>query len=165
MASKKQIAVIGSGVSGIGSIVMLKEEGLNPVCFEQTDKPGGTWNYREVSNMEGVASIMPTTIINHSKEMGALSNFPPKKEYNNYMRHNEMYQYVKDFANEHDCFKHIQFNMMVTCVKRSKDYDETGRWVVTAKNTITGEELTDIYDGVMVCVGHVNRPIMPKYPN
>ncbi|KFM82546.1 Dimethylaniline monooxygenase [N-oxide-forming] 3, partial [Stegodyphus mimosarum] len=85
---------------------MLKEEGLNPICFEQTDKPGGTWNYREVSNMEGVASIMPT-------------------------RHSEMYQYIKDFASEHDCFKHIQFNMMVTCVKRSKDYDETGRWVVT----------------------------------
>ncbi|XP_035216901.1 flavin-containing monooxygenase 5-like [Stegodyphus dumicola] len=163
MAFKKRIAVIGGGIAGILSIAILKEENLEPICFEQTDKPGGTWNYREEST-PGVASIMPTTIINHSKEMGAFSNFPPREEYNNYMRHNEMYQYITEYYTKHDCLRHIQFNMRVTCVKRSEDYDETGRWVVTACNTITGEEFTDIFDGVMVCIGHVNRPKIPKYP-
>ncbi|XP_035229871.1 flavin-containing monooxygenase 5-like [Stegodyphus dumicola] len=163
MAAKKRIAVIGGGFAGILSIAMLKEEGMDPFCFEQTDKIGGTWNYREEST-DGVASIMPTTIINHSKEMGALSNFPPRKEYNNYMRHDELFQYITEYCTENDCLKHIQLNMMVTCVKRCEDYDETGRWVVTARNTSTAEELTDTFDGVMVCVGHINRPIIPNFP-
>ncbi|CAL1263046.1 unnamed protein product [Larinioides sclopetarius] len=145
----------------MASIAMLKEEGLEPVCFEKTDRPGGTWFYRE-EIIEGVASIMPTTVINHSKEMGAFSTFPPAKEYNNYMRHYEMYQYLMEYWSKYDCFRHVRVNMEVISVKRTDDYNETGRWIVT--NTISGVVTTDIYDGVLVCVGHINRPKMPLFP-
>ncbi|XP_055932241.1 flavin-containing monooxygenase 5-like [Argiope bruennichi] len=161
--SKKRIAVIGAGVSGMSSIAMLKEEGLEPVCFEKTDRPGGTWFYRE-ETIEGVASIMPTTIINHSKEMGAFSTFPPAKEYNNYMRHYEMYQYLMEYWSKYDCLKHVRVNMEVISVKRTDDYNETGRWAVTAKSLITNEISTEVYDGVVVCVGHINRPKMAIFP-
>ncbi|GBN42772.1 Dimethylaniline monooxygenase [N-oxide-forming] 2, partial [Araneus ventricosus] len=49
-------------------------------------------------------------------------------------------------------------------VKRCDDFEETGRWKVTVKNTSTGEITTGVYDGVIVCIGHVNRPNMPLYP-
>ncbi|XP_035225544.1 flavin-containing monooxygenase 5-like isoform X2 [Stegodyphus dumicola] len=160
---KKRIAIIGGGFSGAGSIIMLKEENMDPVCFEKTDKLGGTWCYRE-DIIDGVASIMPTTIINNSKEMGGFSTFPPPKEYPNYMRHWQLYEYFKMYCEKYDCMKHIQFNMEVIEVKRTEDYDQTGRWRVTAKNTVTGEEFTDEFDGVMVCVGHINRPQIPDFP-
>ncbi|KFM62025.1 Dimethylaniline monooxygenase [N-oxide-forming] 5, partial [Stegodyphus mimosarum] len=162
-AKKKRIAVIGGGFAGFCSIVMLKEEELEPVCFEQMDNPGGSWFYREES-IEGLGSLMATTVLNTSKEMSAISNFPPRKELHNYMRPHEMYQYFTEYHSQYECLKHVKFNMMVTSVKRSEDYGETGKWKVTAKNTITEEELADVYDGVMVCVGHMNRPVIPKYP-
>ncbi|XP_054706185.1 flavin-containing monooxygenase 5-like isoform X1 [Uloborus diversus] len=159
---KKKIAVIGGGLSGIASVIMLRKEDLDPICFEKTDKFGGTWCYREQS-VEGIASIMPTTIINHSKEMGAFSNFPPRKEYNNYMRHSELYQYVTDYVKHNGIEKYVRYNMEVEKVKKADDYSETGRWIVTVRNSLTGKVETDIYDGVMVCTGHINRPKMPHY--
>ncbi|XP_042895050.1 flavin-containing monooxygenase 5-like [Parasteatoda tepidariorum] len=161
--SKKKIAVIGAGNTGMVSIAMLKEEGLEPVCFEKTSKPGGTWYYREETE-DGVPSIMPTTIINHSKEMGAFSNFPPSEHYNNYMRHFELYQYFMEYWNTKDCLRHVKVNMETISVVRAEDYEMSGQWVVTVRSTLTGEITSDIFDGVMVCVGHINRPKMPTYP-
>ncbi|XP_015906490.3 dimethylaniline monooxygenase [N-oxide-forming] 2 isoform X3 [Parasteatoda tepidariorum] len=160
---RKKVAVVGGGFSGLFSIVMLKEENLEPVCFEKTDRVGGTWCYREESVI-GVPSIMPTTILNHSKEMGAFSNFPPKKEYNTYMKHHEVYEYLMNYATKNDALKHVCFNSEVTDVRRSLDYEETGRWSVTVKNTLTGNVVSDIYDAVLICVGHINRPKWPSYP-
>ncbi|GBO06514.1 Dimethylaniline monooxygenase [N-oxide-forming] 2 [Araneus ventricosus] len=164
-SSTKKIAVVGGGFAGLCSIHCLKEEGgFDPVCFEKTDSPGGTWFYREEVE-EGVPSIMPTTIINHSKEVGSLSNGPPPKECSIFMRHNELYQYVLSVVQKSDILKHIQYNMEVLTVKRADDYEETGRWIVTVRSTISGEEFTDIYDGVIVAVGQFNRPIIPSYPD
>ncbi|GIY82005.1 flavin-containing monooxygenase 5 [Caerostris extrusa] len=164
MAYKKKIAVIGGGFAGIGALASLVEEGcFDPICFERTSECAGTWCYREEST-DGVASIMPTTILNHSKEIGAISNFPPNKEVNNFMKHEEFYQYITDYAKANDILKYIRYNSEVVSVKRSVDYNETGRWIVTVKDTISETLFSDIYDGVIVAVGHMNRPKMPNYP-
>ncbi|XP_054707669.1 flavin-containing monooxygenase 5-like [Uloborus diversus] len=160
---KKRVAVIGGGYCGIVSIASLKEEGLEPVCFEKSSNFGGTWFYREKST-NGQASIMPTTIINHSKEVAAFSNFPPKKEYNNFMRHSEIYQYIAEYVKHNDVERHIQYNMEVIELRRTEDFVDTGRWIVSAKNIVTEQIHTDVYDAVMVCVGHINRPKMAQFP-
>ncbi|KAG8196636.1 hypothetical protein JTE90_006546 [Oedothorax gibbosus] len=136
---------------------------MEPVCFEQTDKIGGTWNYREES-VDGVPSIMASTHINISKELTAVSTFPPKKECNNFMKHDELFQYCMEYANKHDAVRHIRCNSEVTKVRKSKDYDVTGKWDVMVKDKLTGAETTEYFDGVMVCIGHVNRPKMPTFP-
>ncbi|KAG8196637.1 hypothetical protein JTE90_006547 [Oedothorax gibbosus] len=161
--SKKRIAVIGAGCVGLTTVIQLKDEGFEPVCYEKTDRPGGTWCYREES-YAGLGSIMPTTIINHSKELGAYSNFPPAKKFNNYMRHSEMYQYFMEYWTTHDCLKHVRFNMETTSIRRSEDYDQTGRWVVTVRDTVSGQTFSEVYDAVAVCVGHINRPKIPNFP-
>lgn len=163
LSKKKRIAIIGGGASGIGSIAALKEEGIEPVCFEASDRYGGTWNYREDSTI-GYASIMPTTVLNHSKEIGAASNFPPRKEYNNFMRHQEVFQYLTEYYEHHQCEKYIHFNTEVINVKKADDYDATGRFLVTVKDKISGKVSTDIYDGVMVCTGHFTIPKMEHFP-
>ncbi|GBN30747.1 Dimethylaniline monooxygenase [N-oxide-forming] 2 [Araneus ventricosus] len=165
MASgNKRIAVIGGGAAGIASLVELKEEGgFDLICFEKTDNYCGTWCYREESAV-GIASIMPTTHMVSSKEISAISNFPPRKEYSNFMRHDLVYEYLQEYGKLHDVLKYIQFNSEVTEVKRLDDFEETGRWKVTVKNTSTGEITTGVYEGIMVCIGHINRPSMPSYP-
>ncbi|GBM66112.1 Dimethylaniline monooxygenase [N-oxide-forming] 2 [Araneus ventricosus] len=161
----KKIAVIGAGVCGLISLASLEEEGVfYLVCFEKTDKPGGTWCYREKPE-DGVGSTMPTTIINHSKELGALSTFPPKKESNNFMRYPEIYEYIMDYANTRGVLKYIRYEMEVLKVNRSDDYEEMGKWTVIVKNRPSERTSTDVYDGVLVCIGHINRPKLSSYPS
>lgn len=156
--------MIGAGISGIVSMAALMEEGFtNIVCFEASDSIGGLWNYRDEA-VVGFGSVMKTTVINHSKEMGALSNFPPKKEYSNYMRHREVMQYFTDYYKHIGCEKFIRFNTLVVNVKKAADYENTGDLSVTVKDKITGEITTDIFNGVMVCTGHFNYPKMETFP-
>lgn len=49
-------------------------------------------------------------------------------------------------------------------MKRSADYEETGRWDIEVQNTETGEIYHETYDGVMVCVGQFTFPKMASYP-
>ncbi|GIZ00898.1 flavin-containing monooxygenase 5 [Caerostris extrusa] len=102
---------------------------------------GGLWRYHD-EDLDGVASVMKTTIINTSKEIGACSLCPPPAEFPNYMHHSLMYKYI--------------------CMLAEK---ETGRWKVTCKNTQTGELVSDTFDAVCVCTGHLvypNEPIFPR---
>lgn len=88
-AGVKKICVIGAGASGINAIKLCREEGFDVVCYEQSDFVGGLWKYRD-DDVDGLASVMRSTIINSSKEMSAYSDFPPPKEFANYMHNTSM---------------------------------------------------------------------------
>uniref|UniRef100_A0AC34G6X2 Flavin-containing monooxygenase n=1 Tax=Panagrolaimus sp. ES5 TaxID=591445 RepID=A0AC34G6X2_9BILA len=81
--SKKRVAIIGAGASGLPSIRHALLYDLEPVCFELTNDIGGLWRYKENErSYKGlkVSSVMKSTVINTSKEMTAYSDFPPKPE-------------------------------------------------------------------------------------
>lgn len=160
---KKRVLVIGAGIVGTMAITVLKSDGFEPICYERSENLGGTWYYRK-DNTIGQASIMPTTVLNHSKEMGALSNFPPNKDYSIYMRQSQMKQYLDDYAESNDCERHIRYRTEVLKVEKSQDYEETGRWSVTSKDLDKEEIFTEVFDGVFVGTGHINTPFIPKYP-
>jgi dimethylaniline monooxygenase (N-oxide forming) len=44
--AKKQIAVIGAGISGLGAIKCCLDEDLEPTCFERNDDIGGLWKFQ-----------------------------------------------------------------------------------------------------------------------
>jgi dimethylaniline monooxygenase (N-oxide forming) len=46
--SAKKVAVIGAGVSGLGAIKSCLEEGLEPMCFENSNDIGGLWRYEVI---------------------------------------------------------------------------------------------------------------------
>ncbi|GFY68126.1 dimethylaniline monooxygenase 5 [Trichonephila inaurata madagascariensis] len=114
--------------------------------------------------MEGVASVMKTTIINTSKELGACSECPPPSEYPNYMHHSLMYEYIKSLAIQGDCVRHIKFHHETKSIEKADDYVETGCWKVTCRNTETGELVTELFDAVCVCIGHHVYPHKPVFP-
>ena len=84
----KNICVIGAGAAGLGAIKACREAGFDVTCYEKTNYTGGLWRYHE-EDIDGVASVMKTTVINSSKEMSALSDFPPPKHAANYMHHSQ----------------------------------------------------------------------------
>ena len=87
--SKLRIGIIGGGASGMTATKACLEEGFHVVVYEKTDRTGGLWRYRD-EDMDGIASVMKSTIINSSKEMSAFSDFPPPPEFPNYMHNTKM---------------------------------------------------------------------------
>ena len=85
----KHICVIGAGASGLAAIKCCLDAGLKVTCYEQSDSIGGLWKYRD-EDIDGLASVARSTIINSSKEMSAYSDFPPAPEFANYMHNTQM---------------------------------------------------------------------------
>ncbi|XP_077517360.1 flavin-containing monooxygenase 5-like isoform X1 [Amblyomma americanum] len=158
---RKRIAIIGGGSAGIASAKSCLEEDLEPVVFEQTDALGGLWRYRDVPE-HGVPSLMKATIINTCKEMSCFSDFPPPREFANYMHHSMLVRYFEMYADHFGVTKHIRFNTEVTRVVKGEDYDETGRWDVTYR-TKGQPPRTETFDGVLVCSGHHVIPHVPTF--
>ncbi|GFX88383.1 dimethylaniline monooxygenase 5 [Trichonephila clavipes] len=163
MNASKRVAVVGAGISGLVAIKSLKEEGLFPVCFEKTSRLGGLWHYHE-DDTKGVPSVMWCTSLNNSKEPGALSDFPAKAESPNFMRHFQVLEMLQDYASKFDLLKHINYNKEVVKIIRADDYDATGKWCVSVKGVESEDIREDIYDGVLICAGHLSIENIPSFP-
>lgn len=163
MSKEKQVAVVGGGTSGLMAIKCLKEEGFEPYCFEKSSYYGGLWKYHE-EDIEGVPSVMWSTSLNNSKEIGAISDFPPFAEYPNYMGHQKVYEMFTEYGKKFDLFRHISYNKEVTNVQKADDYNTNGRWIVTIKDTKSSEITIQTFDAVMICIGHLTIPNIPSFP-
>lgn len=159
-----RVAIIGAGASGLTSIKCCKDEGLEPVCFEQEDSIGGLWYFTEE---ERHSSVYRSTVINTSKEMMCFSDFPIPKEYPPFMHHQLIMKYLHLYAKEFDLYKCIRFRIKVVDLKKAPDFEESGKWEILfqeldGKNPDAVNK--EVYDAVMLCVGHHSEPSWPSFP-
>jgi dimethylaniline monooxygenase (N-oxide forming) len=163
--SEKEISicVIGSGTSGLPSIKSCIEQGFRVVCFEKTNQIGGLWRYRD-QEIDGVSRVQKSTISNTSKELNSFSDFPMPKEFPNYLHNSDMIRYLELYAEKFDLFSHIKFEHTVIKVEKNNDYENTHKWKVSVKNDRENSTFTQVFDGVMVCIGHHVIPLWPSFP-
>lgn len=158
---KMKVAIIGAGSSGLTCIKCCNEDGLEPVCFEQEDSIGGLWHFTEE---ERHSSVYRSTVINTSKEMMCFSDFPIPKEYPPYMHHEKIMQYFHLYAEAFDLYKFIRFRTKVVDLRKTSDFDETGKWEILFQELSSADPdavKTEVYDAVMLCVGHHSEPSWP----
>ncbi|ELT99535.1 hypothetical protein CAPTEDRAFT_219911 [Capitella teleta] len=105
---------------------------------------------------------MKTTVINTSKEMMCYSDFPADKECPNYMHNTRLMQYFREYAKHFNILPSIRFGVKVRKVKKSSDYDESGKWVIDLEEN--GEQKTELFDAVLVCTGHHADKNEPSFP-
>lgn len=139
------------------------EEGLEPVCFERRDNSGGMWYYSPVA-LDGLASVMRSTIINTSKEAMAFSDFPPPAENANFMHNSKLLEYMRMYADKYQLAKHIRFGTEIVNAKRAPDFDKTGKWELTIRQLDTGVVTTETFNAVMVCSGHHADKHVARFP-
>lgn len=63
--------------------------------------------------------------------MTAYSDFPPPKEYANYMHNSQMLEYLRSYADHFKLKQYVKFGHAVLSIERSTDYSMTGEWEVT----------------------------------
>ena len=160
----KLVAVIGAGASGLATIKSLKEQGFYVVCYEKTDDLGGLWKYRE-EDVDGVASVMKSTVSNISKELMSFSDFPPPRAFPNFMSHKYVLKYLEKYAEAFDLLRHIKYRHEVMRILPTADNYRTGRWEVAIKDNAKNRVLVEVFDGVAVCVGRFGFPKVLSFPS
>jgi dimethylaniline monooxygenase (N-oxide forming) len=142
----RRVAVVGAGPSGLVAAKSLKEEGLEPVVFEQADGVGGQW-YGPSAH----SGVWPGMRANTSKTLDTFSDFPPSKSLPMFPRVEELRDYLQAYAKTFDLDQSIRLQTPVRRIER-----DDGRWRV-----VTGDGGDERFDGVVVASGRFNRPHWP----
>jgi cation diffusion facilitator CzcD-associated flavoprotein CzcO len=137
------VAIIGSGFSGLGVAIRMKQEGINDfVILERAKEVGGTWRD---NTYPGCACDVPSHLYSFS--------FAPNPDWSRaFSPQPEIFSYLKHCASHYGITPHIRFEHVVA----SADWDETAqRWrIATSKGTITA-------DVMIGAAGALSDPAVP----
>jgi len=115
-----RVAVIGTGFSGLGTAIRLKQQGIDDfVVFERAGEVGGTWRD---NSYPGCAGDIMSLLYSFS--------FAPNTEWKTtFATRDELLAYLKDCTAKYGVREHILFDHEVT----GAEWDERGgRWHVRA---------------------------------
>ena len=148
----KQIAVIGAGASGICMAKYLLESGADVTVFEMGTKIGGLWCY---DNDNGASSIYKTLHINTARNLTRFHDFDFKPGVQMFPSHEDMYEYLVDYAGHFGVTPRILFKSKVVDVRPLARAESVGpKWEVT-----TEDGRTRSFDAVVVANGHQWQPL------
>src|SRR5262245_63329163 len=121
-----QIAIVGSGFSGIGLAIQLRREGVEEfVVLERGDGVGGTWHY---NTYPGCACDVPSHLYSFS--------FAPNPDWTRtYSRQPEIREYLRRVVDEYGVAPYIRLNTEVRGARWDDErwHLDTSHGPVTAK--------------------------------
>jgi cation diffusion facilitator CzcD-associated flavoprotein CzcO len=140
------VAIVGSGFSGIGLAIRLREQGVEDFAvLERGDGVGGTWHY---NTYPGCGCDVPSNLYSFS--------FAPNPDWSRtYSRQPEIRAYLERTVEQFGVGDKIRLN----CEVRGADWDETAkRWVL---DTAQGEVRAKI---LISGTGPLVEPKIPDFP-
>jgi dimethylaniline monooxygenase (N-oxide forming) len=138
---RRRVVVVGAGPSGLVAAKSLKEEGLEPVVFEQADGVGGQW-YGPSAH----SGVWPGMRSNTSKTLDTFSDCPPAESLPIFPRVEEFRDYLRSSAKTFDLDQPIRLKTPVRRIER-----DDRRWRV-----VTGDGGDERSDGNVVAGGRFN---------
>jgi cation diffusion facilitator CzcD-associated flavoprotein CzcO len=140
------VAIIGSGFSGLGTAIRLKQEGVNDfVVLERASDVGGTWRD---NTYPGCACDVPSHLYSFS--------FAPNPDWSKaFSPQPEIFSYLRSCARHYGILPHLRFDHAV----QKCAWDDAGqKWrVETSKGTF-------IADVVVAAAGALSEPSVPEIP-
>jgi cation diffusion facilitator CzcD-associated flavoprotein CzcO len=140
------IVIVGSGFSGLGMAIRLKQAGAHDfVVLERADEVGGTW---QANTYPGCACDVPSHLYSFS--------FAPNPEWTQtYSPQPEIWDYLRRTADEFGVRPHVRLN---TAVDSATWLDEERRWEI---ETSQGTLLARV---VIAAMGPLTEPRIPELP-
>ena len=170
----KRVAVIGAGAAGLAALrhLVAKPNTYTPMAYEQAGKVGGTWIYNDQTGTDEhglpvFSSMYKNLRTNLPKEIMQYIDYPFPKHLPSFCRHQDVLQYLDDFADRFSLKEHIKFNKKVTCVTPLHLNDGSVRWNVSVADSWEHDNdtvHTEVFDAVFVGVGHYSLPLVPTIP-
>jgi 4-hydroxyacetophenone monooxygenase len=144
------VAVIGSGVSGMAAAYRLKQAGIPYTVFEKGHTVGGTW---WKNTYPGVRLDTPNYA--YSFSFAQRDDWPQQ-----FSQGSEIFEYTRQVAERGGILGEIEFNTEVTSAR----YDEaTGLWNVDIIDA-SGRPVSRQFNAVLSAVGQLDRPKYPDVP-
>lgn len=139
-----EIVIVGSGFSGLGAAIKLKEAGRDDfVVLERADGLGGTWRD---NTYPGCGCDVPTPLYSYS--------FAPNPEWSHfYAKQDEIRAYMEDCADRFGVRPHLRFGAEVVGAAWE---DDEQRWRIRLAG---GKELT-----ARLIIGGVGGLTRPRFP-
>ncbi|MFV0478232.1 MAG: flavin-containing monooxygenase [Parahaliea sp.] len=146
MAEKKDVAIIGAGMSGLCMAIELLRRGIsNFVVLEKSSGVGGTWYD---NTYPGACCDVPSVLYSFS--------FEPNPNWSRiYSPHHEIRAYFEHCADKYGLRPHLRLN---TAVAEAAFNEEGGYWQVSLAN---GEQLEA--RSVVSGLGQLNMPYIPDF--
>ncbi|CAF1177988.1 unnamed protein product [Adineta steineri] len=140
--------IIGSGFSGLGVAIKLRELGTdNFIIIERNAHIGGTWY---ANTYPGCTCDVPSNLYSFS--------FEPNPNWSHFFgRQPEIGQYLEHCTDKYDIRRHIKFSTTVT---KMKWLDDKQLWEVTTQSN--GEENHIYAKFIMSCHGPLSNASFPK---
>src|SRR3954468_3473198 len=141
MSHNHDIVIVGSGFSGLGMAIRLKQAGIHDfTVLERADEVGGTW---QANTYPGLACDVPSHLYSFSfaPNPGWTRRFSPGPE---------IRAYVEDVARRHGVLDKVRLGAEV---QRAVWDDDAGRWHVDLVDG--GRYEADV---LVSAVGQLSRP-------
>ncbi|GAB1381647.1 NAD(P)-binding domain-containing protein [Pararhodobacter aggregans] len=173
--SKKRVAIIGAGPSGLAQLRAFQsaaakgEEIPEIVCFEKQDNWGGLWNYTWRTGLdehgEPVHCSMYRYLWSNGPKEGLefadysfeehfgkqIASYPPRAVLFDYIEGRVKKAQVRDW---------IRFSTVVRWVEYNND---TGKFTITVHDHKKDYVYSEDFDNVIVASGHFSTPNIPYY--
>lgn len=141
--------VVGAGISGIHAAYCLVKLGLTVRLFDEAEGAGGTWLW---NHYPGAMSDTYSHLYRYSWDKEDLQTY---KWSHNYLRAQEILDYLNHVIDRHDLRKHMQFRTTVYSLKWN---DEDYTWALETN----GGSFTARY--VVTALGPLSEPNWPNIP-
>ena len=141
------VCVIGAGWSGVYACKYALENGMNPIVLERREDVGGVWNYSDHPN---ITTVMKSTISSSSRIVTEASDFFMDESVGEFMRHDEIIKYLRDYIKNFDLASCLNFGCEVQTIKKLD-----GKWHVAYQQQ--GVDKTIVVDKIAVCAGLHNK--------
>lgn len=159
-----RVAIIGAGAAGLVAIKHAIDFNCEVVAFEQSDKLGGTWVYKEnigkdKNGLDVHSSMYKNLETNLPIELMCYPNEPFPENKISFVSSDYVLSYYESFADKYNLRDYIKFEYQVLRVKPSSD----DKWEVIVRGLQNDVYETQIFDGILICNGHYHSSFIPCY--
>ncbi|KAL6550199.1 hypothetical protein OROMI_020687 [Orobanche minor] len=166
----RTVAVIGAGAAGLSAALELRREGHSVIVYEREAQIGGTWAYTPEIEPD-LMGLDPSRKVIHSSLYASLrTNLPREtmgfrvypfvasgkfgRDPRRFPGHNEVLEYLRDFADEFRLGELVNFGREVLHVRLG----DHRKWIVRSQKGNGEDGNNEVYDAVVVCNGHYTEP-------
>jgi cation diffusion facilitator CzcD-associated flavoprotein CzcO len=150
-----KVAILGAGPAGLVAARYLKNEGFEPVLFEQGSRIGGQW-----TGDPRYSGVWPSMRTNTSRIMSAFSDLPHEPGTAVYPTNQEMGAYFQRYAERFGIDSCVRLGTTVQEIGRDPD----GRgWLVRFAHE-DGVPWREIFPNLVVATGRFKKPKAPAIP-
>lgn len=165
-----RVCIIGAGISGIGAMKVCLEEGLDCVCFDSDDIPGGFWRYKED---EKLPSVYKCCHIDTDRDLAGYADYTWDIEKTGLLINSaNIAKYLAENVRVFGLQSKMRLRTTVTYVTPAKAgpdpktnmtrWDITYKYVDSETNNVV--ENTEMFDAVIVATGrHGGGAYIPSF--